>query len=204
MMLPTHVIAGMVLALPVFVGVPEFAGVALLAGAVGGALPDLDMYVGHRKTLHYPFYYTGLAGLAALLALAVPTWATVGVAVATAAAAVHCLADVVGSGLELRPWEATSDRAVYDHVRGTWIPPRRWIRYDGAPEDLLLSVALAAPLFAVLDRPFSMAVGAALAVAVLYTGVRRLLPRLAVVLVSRLPAAIRTRLPARYVDGRPG
>lgn len=203
-MLPTHVLMGMFLALPVAAAAPEFAGPAVLAGAVGGALPDLDMYAGHRKTFHFPVYYTALAGIAGLLAFVAPATVTLALAVAAAAAAAHCLADVLGGGLELRPWEATSDRAVYDHVRRRWIAPRRWVRYDGAPEDLLLSVVVAVPLLIALDRPYTWGIGGALAVAVVYAAVRRVLPVVAVILVSRLPTAVCARLPARYVDGRSG
>ncbi|WP_321170431.1 hypothetical protein [Halobaculum litoreum] len=39
-------------------------------------------------------------------------------------------------------------------------PPRRWVRYDGAPEDFLVGVALALPALATLDGPARWAVGA--------------------------------------------
>ncbi len=100
---------------------PEFATVGLVAGFLGGLVPDLDMYVGHRKTLHYPVYYSVLATGGVLVGLAVPSVLTVAVALFLLGAAVHCVADIFGGGLELRPWEGTSDRAVYDHVRGRWI-----------------------------------------------------------------------------------
>lgn len=201
MMLPTHVLMGMLLALPVAVLAPETAGWALLAGAVGGLFPDLDMYVGHRKTLHFPVLYPLLAGGATLLAVAVPSVPTVALAIAALAAAVHCVADVFGGGLELRPWEATSDRAVYDHVRGTWIVPRRWIPYDGAPADLVISVVIAVPLLLTLDGYATVAIGAVLAIATVYAALRRVLPVMAVRLVSYLPAPFRMWLPARYLDG---
>src|SRR6056297_1279468 len=146
MMLPTHALGGMALGLVVGAVVPEFAGVALVAGLFGGILPDLDMYAGHRQTLHFPVYYSVLALGALVLALLVPSLATIGSAVFLLGAATHSLADVFGGGLELRPWEATSDRAVYDHYRSQWIAPRRWVGYDGSPGDLVLSMALAGPL----------------------------------------------------------
>lgn len=201
MMLPTHILMGMLLALPVAVLAPETAGWALLAGGIGGLVPDLDMYVGHRKTLHFPILYPVLAGGATLLAVAVPSVPTVALAIAALAAAVHCIADVFGGGLELRPWEATSDRAVYDHVRGTWIAPRRWIPYDGAPADLVLSVVVAVPLLATLDGYVTWTIGAVLAVATVYAALRRVLPVMAVRLVGHLPATLRMRLPARYLAG---
>ena len=202
MMLPTHAIAGMVLALPVAYARPEFAAVALVAGFVGGAMPDLDLYAGHRKTLHYPVYGPPLAAAALLVAAWQPTAATVGVGVALAAAALHSLADVLGGGLELRPWEATSERAVYDHHRSRWLAPRRWVRYDGSPRDLLLAVALAAPLLVTLDAPLRVLVFATLAVAVGYTAVRRVLPGLAVFVVDRLLAPVAPGRAFAYVPAR--
>ncbi len=204
-MLPTHAFTGLVLALPIALAIPEFGTAALVAGFLGGVFPDLDMYVGHRKTLHYPVYFSALAVAVAPLALLAPTAATVAAAVFLLAAAVHSVTDVFGGGLELRPWEATSDRAVYDHYRGQWIAPYRWVRYDGAPEDLLLSVTLAVPLLLTLEGALRWVVAASLAVAVVYTAVRRLLPRIAEELfdgdvVSSLPTGVLAYVPARYLD----
>src|SRR6056297_545185 len=83
------------------------------------------------------------------------THALFGVALAAAAlvvapefgtVALHAASDALGGGLELKPWRATSERAVYDHFRGRWIRPRRWVRYDGAPEDLAFAGILAGSL----------------------------------------------------------
>ena len=201
-MLPTHALSGMVLALPVVAVAPEFAPVALVAGLLGGIVPDLDMYAGHRKALHFPVYYSVLATAATLLALLVPTTATVAVAVFLLAAALHSVADVFGSGLELRPWEGTSDRAVYDHYRGTWIAPRRLIRYDGSPGDLLLSIALSIPLLLALDGTLRWIVVVAVAVGATYTALRRVLADLAPVIVGLLPASALPYVPDRYVPDR--
>ncbi|WP_226041760.1 metal-dependent hydrolase [Natrinema sp. DC36] len=203
MMLPTHALIGLALALPLAAIAPEFAGVALTAGLLGGILPDLDMYVGHRKTLHYPVYYSVLAVAVAPFAVLVPTTVTIAATFLLLGAAVHSVMDIFGGGLELRPWEATSSRAVYDHRRGRWLAPRRWIRYDGAPEDLLLSLAIAVPLLIALDGVLRLVVGAALVIAVVYTAVRRLLPTIAEVLVAgylvrTLSDRLLAVLPARY------
>jgi hypothetical protein len=147
-------------------------------------------------------YGPPLAAAALLVAAWQPTAATVGVGVALAAAALHSLADVLGGGLELRPWEATSERAVYDHHRSRWLAPRRWVRYDGSPRDLLLAVALAAPLLVTLDAPLRVLVFATLAVAVGYTAVRRVLPGLAVFVVDRLLAPVAPGRAFAYVPAR--
>jgi len=201
MMLPTHALAGMALAVPVVFVAPEFAGVALVAGLAGGVAPDLDMYAGHRRAFHYPVYLPALSGIAVVVAALIPAAATVGTATFLLAAAVHSVSDVGGGGLELRPWEARADRAVYDHYRDRWLAPRRWIRYDGSPEDLLLSAVIAAPLLVVPGGVFRGLVVAILAVAVAYTALRRTLPEIAVVLVNRIPRELREYVPSRYLEG---
>lgn len=208
MMLPTHALWGMALALPVVWIAPEYAGIALLAGFLGGAFPDLDMYVGHRKTLHYPVGYAALAVPAVAVGVLVPSAPTIALGVGVTAAALHSRSDVYGGGLELRPWEGTSDRAVYDHYRGRWIAPRRWIGYDGSPGDLALSAVAAVPLLVISDGWFDALVLASLGVAVVYTAVRRHLPSIGMAVLSDLaallPIRVVDRLPDRYRDGIDG
>lgn len=202
-MLPTHALKGMLLAVPVAWIAPEFAEIALFAGFLGGIVPDLDMYVGHRKTLHFPVWYSVLTVPALVIAAIVPTGATVAIAIGLLAAAVHSLSDVLGGGLELRPWEGTSDRAVYDHYRKRWIPPRRWIRYDGSPGDFSLSALFAAPLVLTVDGTLQAAVVATVTVAAVYAAVRRRLPDLAETVLSACaplcPPHLLERVPARYL-----
>lgn len=203
-MLPTHALGGMVLGLAVAAITPEFAGVALVAGLFGGILPDLDLYAGHRRTLHFPVYYSIFALGAVVLVLLVPSTATVGLTLVLLGAATHSVTDVFGGGLELRPWEGTSDRAVYDHYRSQWIAPRRWVGYDGSPRDLLLSLTLAVPLLISVDGVFQTAVVLSLTVAVLYTAVRRYLPTIAEVLIGSIlplvPGHLHDRVPDRYLQ----
>lgn len=202
MMLPTHALVGMVLALPFTLVAPELAPLALVAGLLGGIFPDLDLYAGHRKTLHYPVYYSLFTVPAIAAAIVIPEPAPIAAAVFLLGAAVHCLADGLGGGLELRPWEATSNRAVYDHYSDRWIRPRRWVRYDGAPEDFLASAVLGTFLFAVVDGPFRRIAGLAVLVAGIYTVVRRILPPIATAIAAVLPASVQLLLPARYLEAR--
>ncbi|WP_423998176.1 metal-dependent hydrolase [Halorubrum trapanicum] len=197
-MLPTHVLAGMLLAAPLVRAAPELAPVGFAAGFLGGLLPDLDMYTGHRRTLHYPVYYSVFAAPALLAAVVAPSVLTVGIALFLLGAALHSVADMYGGGLELRPWEGNSDRAVYDHHRERWIPPRRGVRYDGAAEDLALSVGLAVPLLLLVDGPLRQVVVGSLAVAVVYTVLRRRLAEIAAAVIPLLPAAFDPYLPERY------
>lgn len=204
-MLPTHALVGLLLALPFALGVPEFGSVALVASFIGGVFPDLDMYVGHRRTLHYPVYFPALAVATVPAALLFPSTATVAAAFLLLGAAVHSFMDIFGGGLELRPWEATSDRAVYDHHRDRWVTPRRWVRYDGAPKDLLLSVTVAVPSVLLLDGVLWWVVLSTLAVAVGYTLIRRALPAVAELLVDRFfiptsPDWVLAYVPARYLN----
>ncbi|WP_094192410.1 hypothetical protein [Haloparvum sedimenti] len=200
MMQTTHALAGMALAVPVALRSPELAPLLLVAGLVGGALPDLDLYRGHRRTLHFPVYYTVAAALlAAAAAVAGGAW-LLAAAVLTAAAALHCLMDVFGGGLELRPWEGRSDRAIYDHARGKWIAPRRWIRYDGSPEDLAIAAVAAAPVLYVAEGTLWAAAVGMLAVSAVYVALRRRLPGIAAALASRIPPRFREYVPRRYFE----
>lgn len=142
MVLPTHAVMGLALAAPVLFIAPEAAPVALAGALAGSVFPDLDMYAGHRRTLHYPTLYPLLAVPSVVAAVFVSHWILVGFAAFLVGASVHCRMDRYGGGLELEPWRGTSERAVYDHVRGEWRQPKRWIEYDGSPKELLLLAAL--------------------------------------------------------------
>ena len=199
MMATTHVLAGLVVASAVATVAPEFGPMALVAAAVGGALPDFDLYAGHRKTLHFPVYFPGAAALATPLALLVPTQATVGLAVFLLAAGLHSAMDALGGGLELKPWHATSQQAVFSHYHGSWIAPRRLVRYDGAPEDLLLAGVLAVPAFVAFGSPVEEGIVAILAVSAVYVVLRKPMVAFGEWLVERLPPAVVGRIPDAVV-----
>lgn len=177
MMAPTHVAAGPVIAIPLLVLSPEFAVVGALAAIVGGIFPDLDLFSGrHRKTLHYPVLYW-VAALPILgVAMIVPTAVTIGLAFFLVAAAVHSGLDWFGAGDEIRPWEATSSEGVYVHVSGRWLEPKRWVRYDGAPEDLGLAAALSMPGIVWFGDPVRELLVVALAIGIVYALIRRRVP----------------------------
>lgn len=198
MMLPTHALVGLAIATPLLVLAPEHATPALVGGLIGGILPDMDLYAGHRRTLHYPSAYTLVAIPAIVGAFVVGTPLLVGLAFLLAAAALHCQMDRLGGGLELRPWEGRSEQAVYDHLRGRWHRPKRWVRYDGAPEDVLLTLTLAAPMLLVLHRPFLELAGAALLAGAGYGLLRRRLAALAPAVAARVPEPVVEHVPKRY------
>lgn len=177
-MAPTHVAVGASLALPLLAVAPEFAVVGALAGMAGGIFPDLDLVTGrHRKTLHFPVLYWFVAVPAAGVAAAFPTTATVAAAVFFISAAVHSVLDWFGAGDELEPWEGTSREGVYVHVTGRWLEPKRWVRYDGSPEDLALSAAVAVPGLLLYGTPIRELLVGALIVGVVYAVIRRRVPR---------------------------
>ncbi|MFB6092988.1 MAG: metal-dependent hydrolase [Haloquadratum sp.] len=210
MMATTHALAGVVLAVLVGGLFPESAaGTSVLpiaAAALGGLFPDFDLYAGHRRTLHFPVYFSGAAAVAvavaAVVPAVVPTAGTVAVAVAffLAAAALHSVMDALGGGLELKPWLGTSERAVYSHYHGRWIRPRRWVRYDGAPEDLLVAVAFAVPTVYAVDGVVETGVVVALGVSAVYVLLRKPMVYVTQTLVDLLPADFVDRLPARFVE----
>lgn len=200
MMATTHALAGLLLAIPVAVVAPEFATVAAIAALAGGVFPDLDMPSAHRRTLHFPVYYSLAAVVAAAVAFVVPTPVSVGAALFLAAAAVHSLSDSLGGGLELRPWEATSEEAVYSHYHGRWWRPRRLVRYDGSPEDAALSGLLALPSVLVFEGHVETVVFGAVAIGFAYAAVRRPMVEVGQWIVERLPPELLDRLPDRFVE----
>ncbi|WP_202935138.1 metal-dependent hydrolase [Halorussus amylolyticus] len=206
MMGTTHALVGVFVATAVAQAIPEFGPVALAAAVIGSVFPDFDLYSGHRKTLHFPVYYSILAVPALALALAAPGTATVAVGLFLVGAALHSTMDALGGGLELEPWRETSEKAVYDHYRSRWVAPRRWIRYDGAPEDLGFAALLAAPALALHDAPIRWFVLAVLAVSAGYTLLRKPLAKLWAAVVPMIPHGVRPYVPERFhetdEDGR--
>jgi len=177
MMSSTHAAAGLLLAWPLLRTTPEFATVGALAALAGGVVPDLDLAVGeHRKTLHYPAIYWLPALAAAAVAVVAPSAWAVAAATFFGSAALHSATDWLGAGDELRPWERTSEKAVYLHPRRRWLSPKYWVRYDGAPEDLLVLVVLAVPSLLAYDDVVRTLLVAAVVVSAAYAVVRRRLP----------------------------
>ncbi|PCR91493.1 hypothetical protein [Natrinema ejinorense] len=173
MMATTHVFAGLAVVAPVAYVAPEFA-VALAVGAIlGGLAPDFDLVGTHRRTLHFPVGGLAVAGPAVVVAAVVPSSTTLAVAAFAGTAWLHAVSDAVGGGPEMDPWNERTERAVYDHVRGRWIRPRRWIRYDGAPEDAALGTALGIPALVVFEGWLTAVIIGSLAVSVVYALFRR-------------------------------
>ncbi|WP_201294066.1 metal-dependent hydrolase [Natronorubrum halalkaliphilum] len=172
-MATTHVFTGLAVVAPVAYAVPEVALPLAIGAIAGGLAPDLDLVFAHRRTFHFPVAGAAVAVPAVGLALVAPSSLTAGLAAFTVAAWLHAVSDSIGGGPEMDPWKDRSERAVYDHVRGRWIRPRRWIRYDGAPEDAALAVALAVPALLVFEGWIAAVVLGGVAVSLAYALLRR-------------------------------
>lgn len=199
MMATTHAFVGLAVAALVSLVVPEYGATVAIAGLAGGVFPDLDLYAGHRRTLHFPIYYAVAAVPAVVAAVLVPGAWTAGAAVFLVAAALHAGSDALGGGLELKPWEATSDQAVYSHFHGRWVRPRRVVRYDGAPEDFLVGATFAVPAALAFGPSIRRLVGAGLLVSAGYVLVRKRLPTMAEWLSTHVPESLKRHVPERFV-----
>ncbi len=179
MMLPTHLVFGVVLATAVTAVFPAFGDVALAAALMGSILPDLDLVFLHRRTLHFPVYASIAAIPAIGAALFYPVPVTVFVAVFLLGAAIHAVSDVFGGDLGVRPWKKNDDRGVYLHYGNRWIPPKRWIPYDGSPHDFVLLLVLTVPLLYHYNWGVQLPLLVNCGVAFVYVLVRKKLPDLA-------------------------
>lgn len=65
---------------------------------------------------------------------------------------------------------------MYLHPRNRWLAPKRWVRYDGAPEDLVLTGVLSVPGLLLFEGPVRTLTVAGLVVGVVYTVVRKRVP----------------------------
>ncbi|GAA0298585.1 metal-dependent hydrolase [Halarchaeum salinum] len=199
MMATTHALAGLLVGVGASALTGDAAPLVLAAGAFGGLFPDFDLYAGHRKTLHFPVYGSFAAVVGVSVYAVLGTTVALAVAVFLLAAALHAASDALGGGLELRPWEGTSERAVYDHFRRTWWRPRRLIRYDGAPEDALVGLVLAVPGYLATSGTLQSLVVVGVAVSVGYAVVRKPMVALAERLVAATPDPILNHVPDRFV-----
>lgn len=199
MMATTHALAGAAVATLIFALAPEYAPIAVASGFLGGLFPDLDLYRGHRRTLHYPVYYSVAAAAAVPLAAVAPTPASVALALFLVGAALHAVSDVLGGGLELRPWRGHSERAVFSHFHGRWLRPRRWVPYDGAPRDLAVAGVLAMPTYLASSGLLRGLVGATVIVSAAYTLLRKPLAEVAGLIAGLVPPSLRSYVPDRYL-----
>jgi len=173
MLTSTHALSGAAVGASTAVVAPELLPVAVVVGLLAGVAPDLDLLWRHRKTTHFPVYGAVATLAAAVVAAATGSSLVLLLAVALAAFSLHPLMDILCGGVEVRPWEATSERAVYDHARRRWLRPRRLVRYAGAPEEVLVTAAVGLPVVAVTAGPLKQTVAVIMLVSGLFVALRR-------------------------------
>lgn len=141
-MLPTHLMASTLLYLLV---TPDFLPPEILVFLLAGALlPDLDVKLNHRKSLHFPFIYPAIAVLTYLTSF-------YSMSAVFLSASLHCLMEATGN--DAGEYVEEEKGAVYNHLKGNWIPGLGWIKQDGGPRDLLLLLALSAITLSVSRTP---------------------------------------------------
>jgi hypothetical protein len=198
MMATTHALYGMAVGASLLWVAPEFAPAAMLVGFAAGFLPDIDAYADHRRTLHFPVYFSLAAVPAVAAAALVPSLPTVLLATALVALGLHAVMDAGGGGLSLRPWDEQPDRAVYSHFHGRWIAPKRLVEYDGAPSDLLLALGAGLPLLLVTTGPTRALVAGTLVFSAGYVLVRKRLVAIVTVAIRYTPRRLHVLVPRRF------
>lgn len=167
MMFPTHILLGGFLSLSSFLFAPGYVELAVLSGMAAAVLPDIDMLLEHRKTLHRPFQFLALALFAGLLMLLLTVPWTVALFFGLLSVSAHGFSEILSSGKTLRPYQKKDDRAVYNHLSHRWIEPRRWVM-AGSGRDLLVSAVSGAVLLYYTEGLPRYASAACLGWAVLY------------------------------------
>jgi hypothetical protein len=193
-------LAGVVITLPFLYLFPDQALSLFIVGAVGGIFPDFDLYSGHRKTLHFPVYYALPALMLSIIGVITMEPLVLFGFIFTTAAWLHSVMDIFGSGIELRPWEGTSEKAVYNHRQKEWIKPRRFVAYDGSPGDLFLAAAFGLPVLFVFSSPVDLYIGGLLIIGVVYAVCRKQLAEIAAWIAHQLPDRIHSFIPPRYFN----
>jgi len=101
------------------------------------------------------------------------------------------------AGAELRSWdrERWQDTAVYDHIRGEWIEPRR-TAYGGSRRDLMLSSgSYLAAIYLVSDLVLQILFTVLMAFSVFYSfGIRKITEEMIDGKYSTLNSYVRARL----------
>lgn len=154
MMVITHALVGGVVGLVALFISPSMLVPAVAAGAIGGVIPDLDMLLDHRRSLHFPVISGLLLVPAAGLFIMAPGVLSTVVCFGLAGLFFHSVTDIVGEGRVMRHWKHSDPRAAYDHLNGRWIRPRRLIK-TGTGVDLFVAAASGMILVAVLPAVYS-------------------------------------------------
>lgn len=180
MMLPTHVMTGLVLIIPLLHIFPDYSSVIVISTVVANTLPDADIVLGeHRKTLHYPVISTLYFVLALILLILLPGVLTVLLFTFMFGIFFHSVVDIIGGSLEDEPWKETKEKVVYNHFKDRWFSALRIVRYDGSPEDLFLLSVFSGLFFLFYPNNITTAhlvfVGITVVIGIFYTVFRKTL-----------------------------
>lgn len=189
MMLPTHIIGALFLSIPIIAFYPDLIRVVFIGSVFGGVAPDLDLIIGqHRKSFHHPYIFSlGLFTAISLLVAFPESTILVGFLAFMIGCVSHIVGDLMGSGLEHKPWDQTSTRCVYNHVRQEWIPPSYILGYDGSLRDMGVLLVLSGVVYIFYHQMMyiEQAVLVLLSIGMVYTIVRRTLPKVETTLYHR-------------------
>ncbi len=204
MMALTHGFMSLALAVLVLPFVSDHVTAPLLLAVtfIGGVVPDTDLLANHRKTLHYPTIYPALALLLLGGFLLTSSALFLLLMFAIGAAALHCLSDILAGSAEREPWNPATDHGVYNHVLKRWHRPRRYVRYSGAPEDFLVGLVFATIAVWSTTTSATVDIGllSLLAVAGMYSLLRKRLRRVAAFGVALVPLRLHFLVPAVQVE----
>jgi hypothetical protein len=149
-MLPTHIVTGGFIGLVLSILDPSNSSLFIYLGMLAGILPDLDMFIEHRKTFHRPLqYFTGFIILL-LSYLGLQSSYLLAFSVILGSMSIHCIFEIFGQGKTMNPDLKEDERCEYNHITGNWIKPRRKVKV-GSGKDLILTIAFSAPLVTVSE-----------------------------------------------------
>lgn len=180
MMLPTHIVIGLILFLPISNIYQNYPSVILLASITGSIFPDFDMiYMNHRKTLHPIFIYFSLSIIFLLLSIVTDNLYIIFLSVMIPASFIHTLFDTFGTNRKKHPWKYDNKNVVYSYILGRWIKGRRYIEYDGCIKDLLL-LLFSSILFIYYNNmiKYTVVVYICISIGLTYTLVRKRVPKI--------------------------
>ena len=121
----------------------------VIAGMVGGVLPDLDQlqfwgplwlskHFRHKDTCHYITGYFMVTAVLSAAAALVPSYTLwlLGFACATIGAGVHSFMDIFDGWNDAHP-----EWGIFEHIRGRWLSSLRWVMFAGLWEWIIQAFA---------------------------------------------------------------
>lgn len=171
----THVLVGAVLGLFVSLKTGN-TEILVISGMLGGFLPELDFLFGrHRKTLHFPVLLMAPSIILGVLTALTNSMYGLVAFVFFLSVWLHPFMDIF-AGAELKSWDKSEwkDTAVFNHLTGSWIEPRR-IAYGGSVQDNLIAFCSFFLLFFLVENLVFRSIFVLLLIsAVIYSiGIRR-------------------------------